>query len=167
MARTVIVVPCFNEASRLDLFEFRRFSRAISGVQLVLVDDGSQDDTLSVLQGLQRESPGLFQAHHLPQNCGKAEAVRQGILLALSQRPMYVGFWDADLATPLDDVLRFRDILDSRPEVEAVCDRVLFLSHGRILLEGDPRRLPAEHGQADLEELFITVAREPLSLALE
>jgi glycosyltransferase involved in cell wall biosynthesis len=120
MARTVIVVPCFNEASRLDLFEFRRFSRAVSGVQLVLVDDGSQDDTLSVLQGLQRESPDSFQAHHLPQNCGKAEAVRQGILVALSQRPLYVGFWDADLATPLDDVLRFRDILDSRPEVEAV-----------------------------------------------
>jgi ABC-2 type transport system ATP-binding protein len=52
-------------------------------------------------------------------------------------------------------------------EVAEVCDRVLFLSHGRILLEGDPRTLPAEHGKASLEELFITVAREPLSLALE
>jgi ABC-2 type transport system ATP-binding protein len=41
---------------------------------------------------------------------------------------------------------------------------VLFLSRGRILLEGDPRTLPAEHGQASLEELFITLAREPLSL---
>jgi ABC-2 type transport system ATP-binding protein len=49
-------------------------------------------------------------------------------------------------------------------EVEAVCDRVLFLSHGKILLEGDPRRLPAEHGKDTLEELFIAVAREPLSL---
>jgi ABC-2 type transport system ATP-binding protein len=49
-------------------------------------------------------------------------------------------------------------------EVEEVCDRVLFLSRGRILLEGDPRTLPAEHGKATLEELFITVAREPLSL---
>ncbi|GAO01400.1 ABC transporter ATP-binding protein [Anaeromyxobacter sp. PSR-1] len=49
-------------------------------------------------------------------------------------------------------------------EVEEVCDRVLFLSHGRILLEGDPRRLPGEHGRASLEDLFITVAREPLAL---
>jgi ABC-2 type transport system ATP-binding protein len=49
-------------------------------------------------------------------------------------------------------------------EVEEVCDRVLFLSHGRILLEGDPRALPREHGKATLEELFITVAREPLTL---
>jgi len=49
-------------------------------------------------------------------------------------------------------------------EVEEVCDRVLFLSHGQILLEGDPRELPREHGKETLEELFITVARQPLSL---
>jgi len=49
-------------------------------------------------------------------------------------------------------------------EVEEVCSRVLFLSHGRILLEGNPKTLPAEHGKDTLEELFITVAREPLTL---
>jgi ABC-2 type transport system ATP-binding protein len=49
-------------------------------------------------------------------------------------------------------------------EIETVCDQVLFLSHGRILLAGNPRTLPAEHGKKDLEELFITVAREPLTL---
>lgn len=49
-------------------------------------------------------------------------------------------------------------------EVQEVCDRVLFLSHGRILLEGDPKTLPREHGKSTLEELFITVAREPLTL---
>ena len=48
-------------------------------------------------------------------------------------------------------------------EVEEVCDRVLFLSRGRILLEGNPRTLPAEHGRKTLEELFIAVAREPLA----
>lgn len=49
-------------------------------------------------------------------------------------------------------------------EVEAVCDRVLFLSHGKILLAGDPKTLPARHRKKSLEELFIAVAREPLSL---
>ncbi|MGA9520623.1 MAG: ABC transporter ATP-binding protein [Myxococcaceae bacterium] len=49
-------------------------------------------------------------------------------------------------------------------EVEEVCDRVLFLARGRILLEGDPRTLPRNHGKKTLEELFITVAREPLTL---
>lgn len=49
-------------------------------------------------------------------------------------------------------------------EVEEVCHHVLFLSHGRILLEGDPKTLPSEHGKETLEDLFITVAREPLAL---
>ncbi len=49
-------------------------------------------------------------------------------------------------------------------EVEEVCHRVLFLSHGKALLEGDPKKLPAEHGKASLDEIFIAVAREPLSL---
>jgi ABC-2 type transport system ATP-binding protein len=51
-------------------------------------------------------------------------------------------------------------------EVEEVCRRVLFLSKGKILLEGDPRTLPREHGKETLEELFIALAREPLE-ALE
>ncbi|NUR52852.1 MAG: ABC transporter ATP-binding protein [Acidobacteria bacterium] len=49
-------------------------------------------------------------------------------------------------------------------EVADVCDRVLFLSRGRILLEGNPKTLPAEHGKETLEDLFVTVAREPLTL---
>lgn len=50
-------------------------------------------------------------------------------------------------------------------EIESVCDRVLFLSRGKILLQGDPRTLPAEYGKKDLEELFIAVAREPLRIS--
>jgi ABC-2 type transport system ATP-binding protein len=52
-------------------------------------------------------------------------------------------------------------------EVDEVCDRVLFLSHGKILLEGDPKTLPGAHGKKTLEDLFIAVAREPLSLEHE
>ncbi len=52
-------------------------------------------------------------------------------------------------------------------EVADVCDRVLFMSRGNILLEGDPRTLPAQHGKATLEDLFVAVAREPLTLQAE
>jgi len=47
-------------------------------------------------------------------------------------------------------------------EVEQVCDRLLFLSRGKIVLAGNPRTLPAEHGQASLEDLFLAVASEPI-----
>ncbi|WP_428312503.1 ABC transporter ATP-binding protein [Hydrocarboniphaga sp.] len=46
-------------------------------------------------------------------------------------------------------------------EVEEVCDRVLIMSHGRVLLEGDPRRLPAAHNADSLEDLFVRLARDP------
>jgi len=79
-----------------------------------------------------------------------------------------------DPATAQDIRARIRSFADTRGgvlwtshnmhEVEAVCDRVLFLSQGKVLLEGNPKTLPAEHGKATLEELFIAVAREPLSL---
>jgi ABC-2 type transport system ATP-binding protein len=46
-------------------------------------------------------------------------------------------------------------------EVEAVCDRVLFISRGVIVLEGDPKTLPAHHGAASLDDLFVAVAHEP------
>jgi ABC-2 type transport system ATP-binding protein len=49
-------------------------------------------------------------------------------------------------------------------EVAEVCNRVLFLSHGKILLEGDPRTLPHENGHESLEDLFVAVAREPLTI---
>jgi ABC-2 type transport system ATP-binding protein len=45
-------------------------------------------------------------------------------------------------------------------EVTEVCDRVLFLSRGKVLLEGEPHRLIAEHGAATLEDLFVEVAHE-------
>jgi ABC-2 type transport system ATP-binding protein len=50
-------------------------------------------------------------------------------------------------------------------EVSEMCDRVLFLSRGKILLEGDPKTLPREHGHENLEKLFIALAREPLAEA--
>lgn len=50
-------------------------------------------------------------------------------------------------------------------EVEDVCDRVLFVSRGKILMEGNPRTLPGLHKQQSLEDLFVAIAREPLTTA--
>lgn len=47
-------------------------------------------------------------------------------------------------------------------EIEEVCSRVLFISRGKILMGGDPKILPQQSGKKNLEELFISIAREPL-----
>ena len=49
-----------------------------------------------------------------------AECVRGGMLAALDQRPDCVGYWDAGLATPVEALDEFCDVLDRRPEVELV-----------------------------------------------
>lgn len=47
-------------------------------------------------------------------------------------------------------------------EVEEVCDRVMFLSQGEVILEGDPKELPGQYSKRTLEDLFVSVAREPI-----
>jgi glycosyltransferase involved in cell wall biosynthesis len=114
-----VVVPCFEEAARLDVGAFVTFAQAHAHVRFVMVDDGSRDATRQVLEGLAARSDQFTVLSYQP-NAGKAEAVRRGILHALEAGATAVGFWDADLATPLDDVLGFAAELDAAPAVEVV-----------------------------------------------
>ncbi len=114
------MVPCYNEAARLDRAALRGFALPDRALRFCFVDDGSRDATRAVLQTLCRERGGGDWTLELPVNQGKAEAVRQGLLAALSTGAQAVGFWDADLATPLAELARFCEVLDSRPEVEVV-----------------------------------------------
>jgi glycosyltransferase involved in cell wall biosynthesis len=116
----VLVVPCYNEEQRLPVDAFRAFSVDGARVELLFVNDGSTDGTLRLLEALVREDPSRFSLLNLSRNSGKAEAVRQGVLVALDRRPDYVGFWDADLATPLSEVKGFLEVFGTRPEIEMV-----------------------------------------------
>jgi glycosyltransferase involved in cell wall biosynthesis len=116
----VVVIPCYNEAARLDVGAFSGFAAAHDSVRLLFVDDGSRDATRAVLARLAETNPERMSVHHLATNVGKAEAVRHGLLEAARERPAYIGFWDADLATPLEDVVAFARLLDERPDIEMV-----------------------------------------------
>jgi ABC-2 type transport system ATP-binding protein len=116
--------------------------------------------------------------------CGllsSGEQTRVGLAKAMLNRPRLLLLDEPtaslDPATARDIRARIRDFArlgstgilwtsHNMYEVEQICDRVLFLARGRILLEGNPRTLPREHGKDSLEELFVTVAREPLSLGV-
>jgi glycosyltransferase involved in cell wall biosynthesis len=119
MSTCTVVVPCFNEAARLDVRAFTAFTGR-ADTQFLFVDDGSTDDTRRVLGELEALCPASIRVHTLPSNVGKAEAVRLGLVEACRSDPTYVAFWDADLATPLDDIVPFIQLLDARPDIEMV-----------------------------------------------
>jgi dolichyl-phosphate beta-glucosyltransferase len=122
------VVPCYNEASRLDLPRIIEFAGSSTGIGFLFVDDGSTDSTAHVLAGLVLAVPHRIRAIRLAANQGKGGAVRAGLLVALAGDPTYAGFWDADLATPLEAIPRFVEALDARPGlVGAIGARVKLL----------------------------------------
>src|ERR1051325_237645 len=116
----ILVVPCYNEERRLPVDELRRYAANGARVEFLLVNDGSRDGTLRLIESLQGEDPARFSVLNLERNRGKAEAVRLGIVAAMERKPDFVGFWDADLATPLSELQDFLDVFASRPEIEMV-----------------------------------------------
>ena len=97
----ILVVPCFNEENRWGSEYWESISK-IQNLKLYFVNDGSSDDTSSKISSL------LENSHHvyleLPKNVGKAEAIRSGFHRAFSERPLGIGFLDADGAFPFADV---------------------------------------------------------------
>jgi dolichyl-phosphate beta-glucosyltransferase len=118
--KITIVVPCFNEARRLRLDQFRDYLSRSPDVGILFVNDGSRDETAAVIRKFQAEIGPQADLLDNPENLGKAEAVRRGMLHALVQDIRYVGFWDADLATPLSAIGEFVELLEARPEIQMV-----------------------------------------------
>lgn len=111
IAHVAWVVPCFDEAARLDRGAFLAIADGCSQRSVVFVDDGSRDGTLAVLNELARERPGKIEVVALAANQGKAEAVRQGMLHALAGPGDIIGYLDADLATPPAELERLVELV--------------------------------------------------------
>ncbi len=153
-----LVVPCFNEAARLDLAAYAAHLESDPRTAFTFVDDGSMDGTRALLEGFTRSRPDRCRVLALDRNQGKGAAVRAGLLDAVAggDEPL-LGFWDADLATPLDAIALLARRLDARPElVLAMGARVQLLGH-------DIRRRPLRHY---LGRVFATGASLALGLAV-
>lgn len=151
----VLIVPCYNEAGRLREATFLEFVRQHPSVQVLFVDDGSVDGTAALHGRLAAAAPASISVLRLEANGGKAEAVRRGILDAMDRGPALVGFWDADLSTPLGAVDDFMNVAAKYPGVD------LFLGARVQLMGRDIRRKATRHY---LGRVFATAASLALSL---
>jgi len=105
MQKTCIVIPCFNEADRLDEESFLRYTIDNPGVHFLFVNDGSSDCTEKLLSNLVNKNKEQFFFITREKNLGKGESVREGILRSFSWKTFdFVGYFDADLATPLAEI---------------------------------------------------------------
>jgi glycosyltransferase involved in cell wall biosynthesis len=156
MPKTVVVVPCYNEARRLRGDVFVEAARRDSNLEFLFVDDGSSDDTLRVLRATESKQPAQLSVLVLDRNSGKAEAVRRGMLAAFAKSPELVGYFDADLATPLSEIAGMRALFED-PEIHIVMG-------SRVALLGrDVRR---SHQRHFLGRVFATAASIALMLTV-
>lgn len=127
MHNTVIVVPCYNEEKRLNRGAFLESASKSEGLHFIFVDDGSSDGTAAIIEEMRRADPARISCLHLERNSGKAEAVRRGVLKAIADGCRSFGYWDADLATPLEEITVFRRLLEDERWKVVIGSRVKLL----------------------------------------
>jgi glycosyltransferase involved in cell wall biosynthesis len=132
MTKTAIIIPCYNEAKRLQLNDFLNFAEENKSVHFIFVNDGSTDNTLEKIVELNKTNPEQFLYVNLKENSGKAQAVRKGFLTAFTHNFDYIGFWDADLSTPLNTIVKFIHLISENKMQIVIGARVKLLGRNII-----------------------------------
>lgn len=151
--RRVIVVPCFDEELRLDRARWLQLAER-PAIELLFVDDGSRDGTRAVLDELHARRPQSISVLALARNGGKGEAVRRGMLEAIARGADIIGFADADLSTPPDELERLADLI-ARSRKDVVLG-------SRVLMVG--KNIVRKNGRHYLGRVFATLASKILQM---
>ena len=151
--KTGIVIPCYNEAKRLQVQKFKNFAKQHADYHVCFVNDGSSDQTLEVLEDIRKSSPQNVSVVDQPRNLGKAAAVREGAHFLYKHTGVdQIGFIDADLSTDFDELKRLAGILSKDAKLSMVFG-------SRAKGEGKIERNP-------LRKLFSLIFRTVLAIVL-
>ncbi len=126
MPRLSIVVPAYNEAARF-LSLFRKLAafceRRHGSVELLLVDDGSRDNTGAVIEeSLRAEALLRAPAQAIQTNRGKGYSVQHGMREAQGE---WILSTDADLSSPIEEVEKLLDAVEREQAAAAIGSRAL------------------------------------------
>jgi len=119
MNTTCIVIPFYNEINRFPKSEFLEFLQKDQETCFCLVNDGSTDETGKMLESVHEQFPDRILVATLPENKGKASAIRVGMKAGMQKFDSeYFGYFDADLATSLEESNRLYLSLQEKPSLE-------------------------------------------------
>lgn len=110
--RIAIIIPCYNEAHRLNLDAFIELFYLQPNWKFYFINDGSTDSTDNMLSTLYKQQPAQVVVINLKKNRGKGEAIRLGMIHALKESFEFIGYYDADLATPIGEINRIATLLN-------------------------------------------------------
>ena len=106
MVHTAIIIPCYNEASRFPVNRYVSFVKKKFAASIYFVNDGSSDNTDSVLEDLRIKFPKHISIINQEKNEGKAAAIRLGMISALKNNKLErFAFLDADLSTSIEECI--------------------------------------------------------------
>ncbi|MDF1591109.1 MAG: glycosyltransferase [Desulfobacterales bacterium] len=121
MQKVCIIVPCFNEEKRISIEYFKRFYQFPESacIDISFVNDGSMDKTLYVLRQLRDDCKGHVIVYDIPENLGKAEAIRKTVLkISTNEHYDFIGYFDADLSTPLEEVFLLQECFNRNKDCQ-------------------------------------------------
>jgi dolichyl-phosphate beta-glucosyltransferase len=102
-----LVIPAYNEEDRLGETlreDINYLSQLGIAWEIIIVDDGSYDQTARIAQEFVSQQTGFIRFLRLPRNRGKGAAVQLGVMNAIGR---YIIIADADNATPIEEAGRF------------------------------------------------------------
>ena len=118
--KVAVIIPCFNEADRLDVNKFTEYLLQNTHVHFYFIDDGSTDDTNLIINGIISKFSKQVTLLKNETNKGKAESVRLGVIESFIMNPDYIGYLDADLAAPIEEIDNLLNIIKANTKKEVV-----------------------------------------------
>ncbi|SHJ10016.1 Glycosyltransferase involved in cell wall bisynthesis [Mesonia phycicola] len=117
--KTLIIIPLFNEADRIVMEAYQKAFMLYTNIDFVLVNDASTDKTQTIMEGFANAFQNVFCVNNKT-NKGKAESIRKGVLAYLSENYIYIGYLDADLATPFEEIVRLLNYATENPNKKII-----------------------------------------------
>jgi glycosyltransferase involved in cell wall biosynthesis len=110
--KSLCLIPFFNEENRINKNQFHKIFLSCPDIDFLLINDGSLDDTLTILIQFSKEFKNVTVQNNV-KNLGKAESIRIGFQNGAESNYEIIGFYDSDFATPFRLYLHLLETLNS------------------------------------------------------